>query len=137
MNITDRVHFWQEELEPLGLGHWRVDAVNVVDETPGGSEAKATVQVSHFYDSCTFWFTNSFLDEANDDDLNETIIHEWLHVAMRDFDAAIEEAEEQFGTEACSQWTARVRHAREGFVERLARQIYEAGTLQSDEEISD
>lgn len=131
MNITPtqlarRVEKWQRLLPLLGVGHWRIDSVVICDETPGGPNAKASAGVSHYYDSVTFWFTHSCLDAVDERGLDETIIHEWLHVVMRDMDAAIGDAEESMAREEKRQWIDRVDHAREGLVERLARQLYDA-----------
>lgn len=124
IRLAKRIEKWRDRLIPLGLGHWRIDEVSVVDETPGGPAAGATVTPSHSYDSARFWFTHSFLADADDRQLDETIIHEWLHVAMRDFDQAIESGEFDLASSARDRWSDWVGHEREGLIDKLARQIY-------------
>lgn len=124
IKLAKRVEFWRDRLIPLGLGHWRIDQVSIVDETPGGYRAKATVQPSHTYDSCIFWFTHDFLSEASKRDVDETILHEWVHVFMRDFDHAIESVETELSPAAESRWSDWVGHEREGVVDRIARSFY-------------
>jgi hypothetical protein len=86
-----------------------------------GSDASVTP--AWRYDSCKFWFRQSYVENATDRELDETIVHEWLHVSMRDLDSAIEAAEDQFSPAAREIWEARVLHEREAFIEHLARAI--------------
>ena len=117
---------WQSRLGPLGLLHWRIEDIHVVDETPGGPGAKATTQVSHCYDSCSFWFTKDFLREADERELDEVILHEWVHVAMRDLDTAVEDVDDMgLPQAALDAYSRRVGWAREGLVDRIARLIYD------------
>lgn len=124
IKLAERVEEWQDRLRWLGIGHWRIDAVHVDDETPGGPHANATVRASYHYQSCEFWFKHEFVDNANDAELDETIIHEWLHVAMRDFDRAVESIEDQLSCSVREVWESRVDHEREGLIDAVARQIY-------------
>lgn len=132
INLAKRVEFWQKRLAVLGLDSWRIESVSVVDETPSGIDARATVQPSHLYKSARFWFTREFVDTVNERELDETIIHEWMHVYMRDLDQAIEEVEYEIAPASRSQWAARVQHEREGFVDALARQIYTIYKAEAD-----
>lgn len=131
MNITPiqlakRIEKWQQRLQSLGVGHTRIECVSLVDQTPGGSDAKATVQPSREYDSAHFWFTHDFIKECTESELDETIVHEWVHVAMRDLDVAIEAdvVEDFLPKFAHEVWADRVDHEREGFVDKIAREIY-------------
>jgi hypothetical protein len=125
LNITStqlakRVEKWQKHLAPLGIGHWNIESVNLVDETPADVGAQATVGSHSLYDNCIFWFTHSFIEEATERELDETIVHEWLHVAMRSFDQAITSVEDSLAPAVNDQWHSWVHHEREGLVERLA-----------------
>lgn len=124
VRLAKRVEKWRDRLVCLGLDHWRIDAVHVVDETPGGPWAKATVRPSHSYDSCEFWFTFDFMAEATERELDETILHEWLHVVMRDLDQAVESVESELSSGYREAWSDRVRHEREWLIDAMARQIY-------------
>lgn len=129
MNITPiqlarRVEKWRDRLGPLGLAHWRITCVAICDETPGGPDAEATVRTSNTYDSCSFYFNSEFLEDCTEEELDETIIHEWLHVMMRDLDQAIHAIDFQLAPAAEDQWSSRIQHEREGLIDRLSRQLY-------------
>lgn len=121
IKLAKRIEAWQKRLEPLGVGHWRIDSVTVEESDMATNDASVTP--SWRYDSCRFWFRQDYVDNATDRDLDETIVHEWLHVAMRDLDSAIESAEEQFSPAAREVWETRMVHEREAFIEHLARTI--------------
>ena len=109
---------------PLGLGHWTIDQVSIADETPGGPNAEACVQPSYAYDTCTFWFTHSFVESASLRALDEAIIHEWVHVFMRDFDQTISSVDDELSPATERIWSDRIHHEREGVVDRIARALY-------------
>lgn len=98
--------------------------MSVVDETPNGKSANASVQPSASYDSVFFWFKEEFLEEASKREVDEVILHEWMHVLMRDLDQAIESVEDELSPASEAQWNDRLRHEREGLVDRLARTFY-------------
>jgi hypothetical protein len=91
-----------------------------MDETPGGPHANATVQTDGNYDRLRMQFQYAYLEHCTEDELDQTIIHEWLHVAMRDFDHSIETIEDALSPGVCQQWADSVEHEREGLVDRLA-----------------
>lgn len=124
VQLAKRFEQWQRRLPLLGVGHWRIEAVSLCEQTPTGPDAKATAHVSNAYDSVHFWMTFEFLENATESELDETIIHEWVHVAFRDFDVAIEAAEDSMSKGESDAWEDRIDHAREGLVDRVARQIY-------------
>jgi hypothetical protein len=124
IRLGKRIEFWQRRLEPLGVGHWRIDAVHIVDEPTPGREAAACVRPSAHYDHCEFWFKHDYIDNCSARDLDLTIIHEWVHVAMRSLDNAIEIADDMLGSVVEEVWNARIVHERENLVERISRQIY-------------
>lgn len=121
--LTKRVLYWQQKLSPLGVGHWRVE-VKIVAEPQGKPSSKACVKSSQLYDTCWMEFAADELAIATARDIDETIIHEWLHVAFRDFDHAVREGiYSYFPSPAEDAWEARVDHEREGVVDRLARTL--------------
>lgn len=120
VQLAERVEAWQKRLAPLGVAHWTIEKVILCDETPSGPNANATVNTSPTYDYCTFWFRADYVEEATADELDNTIIHEWMHVAMRDLDEAIAAAEDQLSPGFRDAWEDRVGHEREGLVDRLA-----------------
>lgn len=126
IKLAERIEFWQERLVGLGLSHWRIHAVRVVghDDMPSDRRAKAAVQCEPMYDTCDFYFEHDYLAAASEAELDQTIIHEWVHVFMRDFDNAIESIEDALSPGVEQQWGDWVNHEREGVVDRLSRQIY-------------
>ena len=119
--LQKRVEYWIKTLSPLGLGHFKVQGVHLVDETPGGPGAQASVCTSSHYDSFEMWFR----EEGLEDSLDEVILHELLHVAMRDYDNTVDEALDRWmppATLAAFEEDV-IYRVREGFVERCARAI--------------
>lgn len=123
VQLARRVEKWKERLEKLGVAHFRINAVHIVDETPGGQHAEASVQVSESYDNATFWFTWEFLDDCDEYALDVTIVHEWMHVAMRDWDRSLECVETWMPKATYADFEDRMGHEREKLVERMARTI--------------
>lgn len=124
IELAERVEEWQERLASLGIGHFVIEAVSIVDATPGGPDAKASVQVATNYDIAHFWFTHEFLAETEEQELEQTIIHEWVHVAMRDLDFSLEPVENWMPPATFQMWDESVDHEREGFVDRIAQSLY-------------
>lgn len=122
--LARRIERWQKILAPLGVGHFRVEQVSIADETPSHCGANATAQLYRHYDSVQFWFTHDFLDDVTEQRLNEVIIHEWMHVAFRDYEDATDQAESWMSPQAAKDFSDRVEHEQEGLIERLARLIY-------------
>src|SRR3954451_17356626 len=97
VQLAERVEAWQKRLEPLGVGHFRIECVTLTDEVPGQSiDADAGVAANPDYDLARFYFNNDFLEQVDAQPLDETILHEWVHVAMRDHDNAIKLARPYF-----------------------------------------
>lgn len=133
MNITNaqltaRIEYWKRKLPELGISHWRVEEVAIVDETPGGPDADATVGASSYYDSARFYFTRGFLNGATKEQLDATIIHEWMHVVMRDHDDVLESVQTWMPQQTYNDFAERVDHTREGIIERCARLIHRLHT---------
>lgn len=134
MNITPvqlakRVESWGKRLSPLGVAHFDILRVTLGEECPSGnSNAKASVQVHDLYDNCSFFFNTAELDRMSEDELDMTIIHEWLHVAFRDLEAAVASCEDWLPDRTFSDFEERLNHEREGLVDRLARAMFQLHT---------
>lgn len=122
--LAQRVEKWGKKLAPLGVAHFYIDSIHITDETPGGPRAKATVQASQNYDHCTFWFQDDFLTHCSGDELDHTIIHEWLHVAMRDFDRSLDAVEKWMPEATYGDFEDTVDAEREGLVDRVAHTLF-------------
>lgn len=120
--IVKRTEWWMKRLGHLGITHWRID-VESVDECMGAEGSQAAVTPSGSYDSARIQFQRSWLKDATQQEADEVIVHELLHIASRDLMAAAHSAVDSgpMGTRAGND--ERIRHEYEGVVERLARTI--------------
>lgn len=123
--LQDRVDYWREVCEPLGLGHWRI-SVEIVDEPHGHSGSGAAVQPSEYYDSASIEFADVIFDTHTDTEIDEIIVHELMHIVMRDLFDALTEPQYMFGTPAWSAFRNRIDHETEGMIDRTARAIVAA-----------
>lgn len=122
--LVERVEKWQRVLAPLGLSHFRVEQIVVGEATPAGSDCNATSGLPQHYDSIHFWFTESFLEETDERRLDEVIIHEWLHAALRDLDEATDAAHRWMPEAVAKDYDERIEHEQEGLIDRFARLVY-------------
>jgi hypothetical protein len=130
IQLAKRVEAWQKRLGPLGLSQYTIDAVSTMDD-PGGNEmATACVHPSANYDRCRFEFRNEDVDWAYDNDdfeyLDQTILHEWVHVAFQAFENSIELVEDSLSQGQLDIWKEAMDHSREQLIDRIARQLYAA-----------
>lgn len=88
----------------------------------------AAVQVDPKYDKAWWYFHDEYLSDCEEYQLDQTIIHEWLHVAMRDLDFSLGLVETWMPEATYKSWEQTVDHEREGLVERLATLLYQAHT---------
>lgn len=125
VELAQRVEAWRDKLRFLGIGSVQITCVSVVDETPSGPHANASVSVSENYAKARFWFTHRFLEECEvDDDLNVVIIHEWLHVAFRDHDKLIRDTVDNWlAPHSLHDFEDRWEHEQEGLIDKLAYTI--------------
>lgn len=121
--LAERVETWQERLAPLGLSAWKF-SVHTRDVVPGTPNSQASVTSAENYDSAAFYFRHDFLEGADDEELDITIIHEWLHLLFRDFDNAIELVQPWMPDATYDTFDENIRQRREGVIERLARALY-------------
>lgn len=122
--LAKRVDFWLKELAPLGLCHWQFHvSINDEVETDPQIPANASCTCSSHYDTVWLEFRKSYIDEVEQDELDKTIVHELLHATMRDLDHVIEGVSEYLGAPHRDAYAEAAMHAREGFVEKIARSI--------------
>ena len=117
--IEATVRVWQTR---LGLDGWKI----TVDyaETPDDSYAEIKPDVA--YDSATLILSPGYVGWTPAV-ANVTIVHELLHLLVRDIDATVEDARSQLHPQASAQVEKRYEHEVEGFVDRLAARIVELG----------
>lgn len=124
--LRDRVAYWQHHpaLSSLGLGAWDLSVEWLPEDNDDPESPIASAEPHHYYDEGELKFSRAEIDNCTALEVDRAIVHELLHIFMRDLDEA---AEEQislyFPFPAASGWRARVKHEREGFVDRMARTI--------------
>jgi hypothetical protein len=117
--IEATVREWQTR---LGLDGWKI-AVQYAD-MPGEEWAKIEPFSSYDHASLTVSVGYPNWTPAV---ANVTIVHELLHLLVRDIDAVVEDARSQLHPQASAQVEKRYEHEVEGFVDRLAARIVEIG----------
>lgn len=122
--LAERIEAWQKRLASLGVAHYEIERVTI---TEGEDSTRAAhVQCWKKYDRCVFVFRQEFLDDATADELDQVILHEWIHVAMRDFDEVLEQVEPWMPKATYEMWENVVEHEREGVVDRVATALFYA-----------
>ena len=117
--IEATVSEWQTR---LGLDGWKI-AVQYAD-MPGEEWAK--IEPFSAYDHATLTVSVGYMNWTPAV-ANVTIVHELLHLLVRDIDAVVEDARSQLHPQASVQVEKRYEHEVEGFVDRLAARIVELG----------
>jgi hypothetical protein len=123
--LKKRVRYWQHTLYELGLIHWSID-VEIVDEPARRYEespAVASVSSAAHYDTAWMEFSKEWLAESDELHIDKTIIHELLHVALRDLEQYLEEPKDWMPPATFHTWSAAMNHEQEGFIERISRAI--------------
>lgn len=118
VELAERVEEWGKMLAPLGVAHWHIGGVALLDDMSDGAVARAKTSIQ--YDRCWFEFKREFVENATEDDLDQIILHEWMHVAMRNMDARLEQVEEWMPAATYGLWKDSMTHDLEGVVDRIA-----------------
>ena len=122
--LRRRVLYWQKVLATLGLSHWRVAAVEIKDDVDGKEGALAAVWPDGPYDTTHMQFRRDALPATLPDrDLDERIVHEWLHMAFRDYDKAAQSIRNHLSAATREEWEDRCDATCERLTENLARLI--------------
>jgi hypothetical protein len=129
VQLAERVEAWQKMLTSLAIGHYRITQVTLTDQVPDGLHstsgmAEAAVGISNNYDDVHFSFNSEFVEDATEQELDEAIVHEWIHVGWRDLDRALSDTEKWMPEATADAWSENIHHIREGIVDRTARQLY-------------
>lgn len=127
IQLAKRVEKWGKTLATLSVAHFEFE-LSISNEKPdsaGNKYPQASVLIDPQYDKAWFWFYEDYLDCCTEDQLDQTIIHEWLHVAMRDFDFTMDLVETWMPEATYDSWEQTVTHEREGLVERLATTLFQ------------
>lgn len=118
--LAERVEFWADRLYLHG---WEFDVEFAVRPEGRSSSWIACVKTDSQYDEATLQFNKEKLKELKQTQIDVYIVHELLHVMMRDLDEAIESVMEFFSHREWTLWKERVDHEEEGLVMRLAEII--------------
>lgn len=118
--LRGRVAYWQKRLH---LQHWVV-SVELVDHKPmGNRSAVAAIDYEDHYDYAKMEILRSQIQEKTQEEIDRLLVHELLHLHMRDLDAAIDYVGGLIDSDSYYVWSEAVEHAQEGFIERIARTI--------------
>lgn len=117
--LKARVMFWREILR---LENWDM-MIEVVTEFEEEPAARAKCLNEDDYDDTTLTFHQDWLNSATPEERDTVIVHELLHVMMRDFDDSIERIDNQLAKPVADLWHDSVRHERENLVDRLSKVI--------------
>ena len=126
LEIAIRVSRWQQTLAALGISHWDFEIDVQVDPVGGPFDDRigaVTSLINDKYDRVEFTFDKESIPAVVNDEFDSYIVHEWLHVALRDYDKAIHAVSGMMGADAYRLWQDRLDHEEEGIVERLAQLI--------------
>ena len=114
-----RVRYWSRILR---LRHWDFD-VEIVEGFADSPESYARCHCEDSYDQALLSFKQEWLDEAEYEEIEIAVVHELLHVYMRNFDHTVERIEDQLAPTTAAIWHEQVKHDRENTVDRLSRLI--------------
>lgn len=118
-DIASLVDVWQERLR---LTHWEI---RIDWENEPGEDELANVNWS-FYDVATLRFAATYPMWSRRE-ANWTVVHELMHIVMRDLQEGVESAERVLPASAYRLFDARFQHELEGVVDRTAALLIELG----------
>lgn len=129
--LAKKISYWQDHpaLKHLGIAHWRFTLMwqECCDDENPDYEVLATAYPHELYSDATLTFNKErFEDEDYEGDQDRYIVHELLHVAMRDYDNCVEDNnpfEPYVPPVVMVQWKNQVKREREAHVDALARVI--------------
>ena len=115
---------WQKR---LGLERWdlRIDW-----DKPTSEDADASTWRSNDYDSAILYLDPdwaSWEKSRGRDFVNRIIVHELLHLAIRDVDSVVDSLESHLHRDVFAVTEHRYKHEYEGFVDRMSYRIVELG----------
>lgn len=116
MTSTDIVGLVRAWAPRLGLSHWEIDVT--WDETLTDDVANVVVESS--YDGARITLRADLVEHPDAEYVEATVVHELLHVVMRDLDATLPPVLDLLPRGAASLARARYEHESEGIVDRLA-----------------
>jgi hypothetical protein len=127
IELAERVELWQNRLAPLGVNHFRIECITYgsppVERLSSGGRIKATASVETDYDSVYFLFNDEEVEQMTPRKLDETIVHEWMHVATRDLAELQSRLETWMPAATFEDYHDGYKHIEEGLIDRLARLI--------------
>lgn len=129
--LAKRISYWQDHpsMRHLDIARWRF-RLYWIEDTADDDPDYVVVGHAHphdFYTDANLGFSKErFEDEHYDHDQDRYIVHELIHVAMRDFDRSITDEsplEDYLPPPVLGLWSKVVLHEREALVDALARTI--------------
>lgn len=102
----------------LGLDGWKI----AVEFATVPDTSYAEINGERSYDAAKLTISPAY-GEWTENFAEQTIVHELLHLLVRDIDNVVEDARSQLHPQASAQIEKRYDHEVEGFVDRLAIRI--------------
>lgn len=109
----------------LGLSHWDI---RIDWETPAHEDSDAGTWRANQYDRAVMFLAPEWR-EWNQKRMNQLLVHELLHLYVRDVDVVLDVALTLASSAAREQLESRYFHEVEGLVDRLANRFVEIGGL--------
>lgn len=116
--VADRVEFWRLRLTP----EWRITVTGSTTPPEEMPDCRAMIQASEDYHHADLWIAPAVLREELGE-IDVTIVHELLHLLMREMRRTLDLIEGQVAPAVHSLLEQRFTTEEEGAVERLARVI--------------
>ena len=123
--LRSRVAYWQKALAPLGVGHWKI-TVDIVDEPEGRRGSDAGVFIPSHYDHADMQVRRAHVEDCTQEELDCTIVHELVHLAMRDLRSVVDSASCRLSPSAEAMFDENFDHEMEGITDRVARALVAA-----------
>jgi hypothetical protein len=118
--VERTLRVWQTR---LGLQTWDI---KIDWEKSAGDDINASTYRLNTYDRATLCFDTAYVNWSKEF-LNQTVVHELLHLVTRDLDRVFADFEISAHPEAYRVLDKRYDHEIEGVVDRLANRIVEIG----------
>ena len=122
--MKQRVEEWMAYMPFLGLAHWQI-TVEINDAPDGNFGSNACVTPHADYEYAHLQFRREFLEEHEEwDEIDMVIIHELLHMVLRNFDGLHDNIGTQLNPPVRHLFMSQINHELENVIERIAQAMW-------------